>query len=230
MTLFVRLRSGDISDLLMTFLTQSEAHLRSLHSEIESSEHLAAINASIDDDNASMLREIERFTRRNCNLKEQEEKQKAVLGKLRAIKREFAQRETADRERRREEAAHADEEQRRAEADTLARSLPRMRQQFKLSAQQEAFLCFVNECATSVRSVIRGVLNVEAAQLQVGTEWFEAPKLAAMITEIVKMTDRLQQAEPMTLAGTKQVLTLATAYFAFSALFDESEKFIASES
>jgi hypothetical protein len=47
-----------------------------------------------------MLCEIEQLTRHNHDLKEQTEKQKLMLGKLCAMKREFAQRPNADRERR----------------------------------------------------------------------------------------------------------------------------------
>ena len=45
----LKLRSGDISDLTATFLTQSEAHLKSLDSQIESSNHLSEVNQQIDD-------------------------------------------------------------------------------------------------------------------------------------------------------------------------------------
>jgi hypothetical protein len=93
------------------------------------STHVCIVNVSIDDDDKSMFREFEQLTRHNHDLKEQTENPKGVLGTLCVIKREFAQRQNADRERRREEAACAAEEKRCAEADTLARSLSMMRQQ-----------------------------------------------------------------------------------------------------
>jgi hypothetical protein len=226
----LRLRSGDISDLSTTFLTQSEAHVVSLTNELASSEHLAVVNQSIDEDNASMLIEIERLTRRNRDLKEQEAKQKAVLAKLKAIKAEFAARAAADAEEVRAAAAREALRKRRAEADRLAQSLPRERTQFRVSAEQEAFLTFMTECATSIRSVMLGLLQRETATVQ-GTagEPFEAPKLSAMIAEISEMTAELEKLPPMSPDAEKHILTPAAAYFAFSAPFDESDDFLQTE-
>lgn len=226
----LRLRSGDISNLSTTFLTQSEAHLQSLNSQIASSEHLSEVNQTIDDDNASMLREIERLTKKNQHLKEQEEKQKSVLAKLKTIKREFAEREHAEEQMKKAVAAKAIEEKKREE-EVRARNVPQPKPEFHMSQEQEAFITFLNECATSVRSILIDMVGDESKRLPENDipDRFEAPKLSAMITEIKQMTEQLSDVKPNTAGSSKPVLTPAAAYFAFSAPFDESDNFIASE-
>jgi chromosome segregation ATPase len=228
----LRLRSGDISDLSATFLTQAEGHLHSLNSQIESSDHLSLVNQTIDDDNASMMREIERLSRRRTLLKEQEEKQKTVLVKLKAIKKEFADRQAADEQLKKSQSLRLIEEQKRVEADALARSLRIQKPPFKMNEEQEAFVTFLNECATSVKSVMVDLLGEERGPVTVSpNERFEAPKLSAMIAQIKDMTPKIGELRPTTPGGsTKHVLTPAAAYFAFSAPFDEGDDFIASES
>jgi chromosome segregation ATPase len=222
----LRLRSGDISDLSTTFLTQSEAHLQSLNSEIESSQHLAAVNQSIEEDNFSMQTEIERLIKRNQQLKEQEEKQKSVLTKLKAIRKEFRQKEEADRELQIAMAAKKALAKRQAEqkGDAGAEET-----QFHMAQEDEAFLTFLNECATSIRSVMLGMFNKETAPTTAQEDFFEAPKLTAMIEEIRQMIPQLSNVEPMTADATKHILTPAAAYFAFSAPFDDRDDFIRSE-
>jgi chromosome segregation ATPase len=222
----LRLRSGDISDLSTTFLTQSEAHLQSLNSEIESSQHLARVNQSIEEDNFSMQREIERLTRRNNELKEQEQKQKSVLTKLKAIRTEFKQKEEADREAQREIAAKKALAKRQEEQETDAEA---ENTEFRMDQEAEAFLTFLNECATSIRSVMLGLLKREPARAEAQGDFFEAPKLGAMIEEIRQMIPQLSDVEPTTADATKHILTPAAAYFAFSAPFDDRDDFIRSE-
>jgi hypothetical protein len=228
----LRLRTGDISDLSTTFLTPAEGHLESLNSQIQSSEHLSVVNQTVDDDNATMMREIERLSRRNATLNEQEEKQKSVLAKLKAIKKEFADRKAADEQHKKSETLRQIKEQKRVEADALARSLRMQRPPFKMSEEQEAFITFLNECATSIKSVMVDLLGEESGPVSVSpNERFEAPKLSAMMSQIKEMTEKVTHLRPATpSSGTKHILTPAAAYFAFSAPFDDGDDFIASES
>jgi hypothetical protein len=224
----LRLRSGDISDLSTTFLTQSEAHLQSLNSQLASSEHLSMVNQAIDDENASMLREIERLTRKNQQLKEQEEKQQSVLTKLRAIRKEFQEKEAMQEQSRKRALREREEKKREEEEAARARNLPKP--EFHLSEEQEAFITFLNECSTSVRSVLIDILGEEAKVAPAaGSERFEAPKLSSMISEIRELTEKLDEVKPTGVSGKKPVLTPAAAYFAFSAPFDDTDDFIASE-
>ncbi|OHS98720.1 hypothetical protein TRFO_08713 [Tritrichomonas foetus] len=225
----LRLRSGDISHLSTTFLTQSEAHLKSLDSQIESSKHLSEVNQTIDDDNASMQREIERLTKKNQNLKEQEEKQQAVLAKLKAIKQEYIQREQEEEEIKKNAELQEREEKKREE-EVRARNMPKPKPEFKMSAEHESFITFLNECATSVRSILIDMLGENMGKpTTTQSDRFEAPKLSAMIEEIKEMTNRLDNRKPMTAGSKKPVLTPAAAYFAFSAPFDDSDDFISTE-
>lgn len=225
----LRLRSGDISELSTTFLTQSEQHLQSLHSQIASSEHLSEVNQTIDDDNSTVLREIERLTKRNRHLKEQEEKQRAVIVKLETIKRDFQAREAAA-EQTRKRAEAKEREEKRKEEEVRARNMPKPKPEFKMSKEQEAFITFLNECATSVRSILIDMTGETPEQTAaISAERFEAPKLSAMIAEIKDMTERIEDAKPEGTGAARPVLTPAAAYFAFSAPFDESDNFIESE-
>jgi peptidoglycan hydrolase CwlO-like protein len=225
----LRLRPGDISDLSTTFLTQSEAHLQSLNSQIASSKHLSVVNQTIDDDNAQLMREIERLSKKNRELKEQENKQKSVIAKLKAVKREFALRETT-RLQSRKAAAAQESEDRKREADVRANSLRAQTQEFKMSEEQEAFITFLNECATSVRSVMNDLLGrLTSLTINPANERFEAPRLSAMIAEIREGTSQLEALSETPESRAKHVLTPAAAYFAFSAPFDDSDDFIASE-
>ncbi|OHT01609.1 hypothetical protein TRFO_07515 [Tritrichomonas foetus] len=226
----LRLRSGDISNLTTTFLTQSEAHLKSLDSQIESSKHLSEVNQTIDDDNASMQREIDRLTKKNQHLKEQEEKQQTVLAKLKAIKREFRQREEEEEEIKKN-AAKREREEKRKEDEIRQRNMPKPTPEFRMSEEQEAFITFLNECATSVRSIIHDMLGVKSDKPTTAqSDRFEAPKLSSMITEIKDLSEHLKEERPKTTETTgKPVLTPAAAYFAFSAPFDESDNFITTE-
>jgi DNA repair exonuclease SbcCD ATPase subunit len=225
----LRLRPGDISDLSTTFLTQSEAHLQSLNSQIESSEHLSVVNYTIDDENGQLMREIERLSKKNQELKEQEEKQKCVLAKLKAVKREFAERQAADQQLRKAAAAR-EKEDRKREADVRAKSLHAQKQEFKMNQEQEAFITFLNECATSVRSVMNNLLGRQTViALNPANERFEAPRLSAMIAEIREGTGQLETVSEAPESRSRHVLTPAAAYFAFSAPFDDGDDFIASE-
>jgi peptidoglycan hydrolase CwlO-like protein len=225
----LRLRPGDISDLTTTFLTQSEAHLHSLNSQIASSQHLSDVNQTIDGDNSTMLREIERLDRKNQQLKEQEERQKSVLAKLKAVKQEFAERDAAEAQKKRAEAARERQEKKREEEDR-ARNAPKPKPEFHMSQEQEAFITFLNECATSIRSVMIDILGENSTTIAPQpSDRFEAPKLSAMINEIKDMTATLKNTKPKSAGGSTPVLTPAAAYFAFSAPFDDSDEFIASE-
>jgi hypothetical protein len=227
----LKLRPGDISNLSATFLTQSEAHLQSLNSQIESSDHLSVVNQTIDDDNVAMMHEIERLTKRNATLKDQQEKQKSVLAKLKTIKKEFADRKAAEEQMKKTETLRFLKEQKRVEADALARSMRTPKPPFKMSEEQEAFITFLNECATSIRSVMVDLLGQESGPVTVSpNERFEAPKLSAMIAQIKEMTPKIKDVRPPTPeASSKHVLTPAAAYFAFSAPFDDGDDFIPSE-
>jgi hypothetical protein len=210
-------------------LTQSEAHLQSLNSQIGSSQHLSEVNHTIDDDNVSLFREIEKLDRKNHQLKDQEEKQKSVLAKLKAIRQEFRDRDLAEVHRKKEEAARERQEKRREE-EVRARNAPKPKPEFHMSSDQEAFITFLNECATSIRSVMIEVLGESAdATIPQPSDRFEAPKLSAMINEIRGMTEQLTGVKPKSPAESKPILTPAAAYFAFSAPFDDSDNFIASE-
>jgi hypothetical protein len=226
----LRLRPGDISDLSAIFLTQSEAHLQSLNSQIESSEHLSAVNETVDTGNGSLQLEIERLSHRTSTLKEQEEKQQSVLAKLKTIKKEFADRRAADEQLKKTIALKQIKEQKRVEADALAKSLRQQKPPFKMNEQQEAFITFLNECATSVKSVMVDILGNEAIPVPVSPEErFEAPRLTAMMNEIKEMTERIAERPRTPTRASKHILTPAAAYFAFSAPFDDADEFIASE-
>jgi pantothenate synthetase len=189
------------------------------------------VNQTVDDDNASMMREIEKLSRRNAALKDQEEKQKSVLAKLKAIRKEFADRKTADEHQKKAATLRQIKEQKKVEADALARSLRMQKPPFKMSEEQEAFITFLNECATSIKSVMVDLLGEDSGPVTVSpNERFEAPKLSAMMSQIKEMTDKVTQLRPTTPGGrAKHILTPAAAYFAFSAPFDDGDDFIESE-
>jgi peptidoglycan hydrolase CwlO-like protein len=225
----LRLRPGDISNLTTQFLTQSEAHLQSLNSQIGSSQHLSDVNHTIDEDNTSLLKEIDKLDRKNQQLKDQEEKQKAVLLKLKAIRQEFQERDLAEAHKKKEAAARERQEKKREE-EVRARMAPKPKPEFHLNSEQEAFITFLNECSTSIRSVMVEVLGEGAnATVPQPSDRFEAPKLSAMINEIRQMTEKLSAVKPTSPSESKPILTPAAAYFAFSAPFDDSDDFIASE-
>lgn len=225
----LRLRSGDISKLSTSFLTLSEAHLKNLDAQIESSKHLSQVNESINEDNLTMQREIDRLSKKNDHLKEQEFKQRAVLAKLRAIKQEFEQKEAEEIENRK--SALATQKEVKKQEDTVqVQDEPKQKPQFKLSSEQESFITFLNECATSIRSILIDMLGEKPDTPNAkSSDRFEAPKLSSMIIEIKEMTARIHNTKPLTPSAKKPTLTPAAAYFAFSAPFDESDNFIETE-
>lgn len=225
----LRLRSGDISKLSTSFLTLSEAHLKSLDSQIESSKHLSEVNETINEDNLTMQHEIDRLSKKNQHLKEQEEKQRAVLTKLRAIKQEFEQKEAEELENRKNAVIHEKEVKKREE-EVRANNVPKPKPPFKMSSEQEAFITFLNECATSIRSILLDMLGEQPNKPDTkNSDRFEAPKLSAMINEIKEMTNIIRTTKPQITSARKPTLTPAAAYFAFSAPFDESDNFIETE-
>jgi hypothetical protein len=100
-----------------------------------------------------------------------------------------------------------------------------------MSQEHEQFIAFLNECATSIRSVMIDLLGgvAEGAVREAQAERFEAPKLSAMIAEIKEMTMRIEEGNPVGEGRSAHVLTPAAAYFAFSAPFDAGDEFIPSE-
>jgi hypothetical protein len=153
--------------------------------------------------------------------------------KLKAIKKEFADKKAADEQFKKTMTLRQIKEQKRVEADALARSLRMQKPPFKMSEEQEAFITFLNECATSIKSVMIDILGEDQSPVTISpNERFEAPKLSAMMTQIQEMTEKMVELRPKTPCGggSKHILTPAAAYFAFSAPFDDGDEFIASES
>lgn len=228
----LRLRSGDISKLSTSFLTLSEAHLKSLDSQISASKHLSGVNQTINEDNYSIQREIDRLVRKNQTLKEQEEKQRTVISKLRQIQLEFQQKEQEEMEIRRNQEISERQMKKRQEEEVRAQKVTKPKEEFKLTQSQEAFITFLNECATSVRSILYDILCIKLEKPKTNhSERFEAPKLSSMISEIKDLVSRVHNSTKPLTAGTtrKSTLTPAAAYFAFSAPFDESDDFIETE-
>lgn len=231
----LRLRTGDISDLTTTFLTQSEAHLKSLDSQYQSSKQLSEVNNTIDDENISLQRDIERLSKKSKSLKEQQERQKAVLMKLRTIREEFKERELREKEMKKIISAREREEKRKEE-ENRAKNAPKPKSEYKMTKDDEAFITFLNECATSVRSIMYDMLGekYKKSEVPLQNERFEAPKLSAMISEIKLLTNKLDEIDPSIEkkeeSEGKPILTPAAAYFAFSAPFDDSDNFITTES
>jgi len=225
----LRLRSGDISELSTTFLTQSEQQVESLNSQLEASRHLSDVNDTIEEDNLSMQQEIGRLKKKTVRLREQAEKQKRVIEKLNDIKTEFQEREKE--ERLIQKMKNDKKKEQKIEKEIKERSKPPPKPQFQMTKEQESFITFLNECATSVRSVLKQMLDdndtSEAPNTQ--SERFEAPKLSSMIAEIKQLTQKLEQKGHKPDPSRRPVLTPAAAYFAFSAPFDESDEFIPSE-
>lgn len=225
----LRLRSGDISKLSTSFLTLSEAHLKSLDSQIESSKHLSEVNETINEDNLTMQREIDRLTKKNQHLKEQEEKQRTVLTKLRSIKQEFQQKEAEELEIKKNAEIH-ERKVKKQEEEVKTKNATKPKPPFKLNQEQESFITFLNECATSIRSILIDILGETPNKPDTkSSDRFEAPKLSAMINEIKEMTNRVRTTKPIVTSARKPTLTPAAAYFAFSAPFDESDNFIETE-
>lgn len=227
----LKLRPGDISDLTTTFLAQSEAHLKSLNSQIDSSRHLSEVNQTIDDENITLQREIDRLTQKNHHLKEQEENQKAVLAKLRLIKNGFKEKEMQERAMKKAASARRREEKRREE-EIKAKNAPKPKDEYRMTHEQESFLTYLNECATSIRSILLDILgkNADKKPEEIQTERFEAPKLSAMISEIKTLSSQIGNVQrPSGKEEVIPVLTPAAAYFGFSAPFDNSYTFITSD-
>lgn len=231
----LRLKPGDISNLTTTFLTQSEAHLKSLDSQFASSKQLSEVNNTIDDENITLQRDIDRLAKKKSSLKEQQDRQKAVLSKLKAIREEFKERELQEKEMRKIITAREREEKRREE-ENRAKNIQKPKPEYKMTEQDEAFITFLNECATSVRSIIYDMLgeNSRKSEFLIQNERFEAPKLSSMISEIKCLSSRLDEidapVEKKDGSKGKPILTPAAAYFAFSAPFDESDNFVTTES
>lgn len=231
----LRLRAGDISNLTTTFLTQSEAHLKSLDSQFASSKQLSEVNNTIDDENISLQRDIDRLAKKKNSLKEQQERQKAVLSKLKTIREEFKERELQEKEMKKIITAREREEKRREEENRI-KNTPKPKPEYKMTEEDEAFITFLNECATSVRSIIYDMLgeNSRKSEIHLQNERFEAPKLSSMISEIKSLTTKLDEidapVEKKDESKGKPILTPAAAYFAFSAPFDESDNFVSTES
>ncbi|EAY14923.1 hypothetical protein TVAG_380330 [Trichomonas vaginalis G3] len=226
----LRLRSDDISPQSTTFLTQSEQQVQNLTQQLESSQHLAEVNETIEEDNMSMQQEISRLQKKTDRLRDQEEKQLNVIAKLKAIKKEFEEKEKAEaQEKLRREQERKMEQQRIEAIEEAKRNMP-PKPEFKMSQDQEAFLTFLNECATTVRSVLKQLLgNSEKIEVTPKDDRFEAPKLTAMIAEIKEMTSKLDSAPKSSFKEKRPILTPAAAYFAFSAPFDDADDYIKSE-
>jgi hypothetical protein len=122
------------------------------------------------------------------------------------------------------------QEKKRVEADALARSMRPQKPPFKMNEEQEGFITFLNECGTTIKSVMIDLLKTEIVPEPISpTDRFEAPKLTAMMNEIKEMTQQIAAEPDPTPRTSKHILTPAAAYFAFSAPFDDTDEFIASE-
>ena len=225
----LRLRSGDISEQSTTFLTQSEQQVQNLQQQLESSQHLAEVNETIEDDNMSMRQEIKRLKTKTERLRDQEEKQINVVAKLKAIQKEFKDKEKSDAlEKKKIKKRELIEKKKIAEEE--ARKKPKPKPEFKMSAEQEAFFTFLTECSTTVRSVLKQINGKDVnTPVTPKNDRFEAPKLVAMIEEIKEMTNLLSSRPQSNLKEKRSILTPAAAYFAFSAPFDDGDEFIKSE-
>lgn len=225
----LRLRPGDMSELSATFLTQSEQQVKSLNSQLESTGHLATVNKNIEEENANTMDEILQLQKSNEQLRLQVEQQKNVIEKLKSIQREFEERDKHDKMMKQIAKEKALMEKKRREEATKE-NIPESKPQFQMSQEQEAFLTFLNECATSVRSVLKQLLGEDSkSKVTPKDDKFEAPKLTAMVHEIKDMTLKLDANPISKLNCSKPILTPAAAYFAFSAPFDDSDEFIKSE-
>ncbi|KAH0790892.1 hypothetical protein GPJ56_005027 [Histomonas meleagridis] len=221
----LHLQPGDISNLTAIFLTQSEAHLQSLNSQLESTNQMADLNQSIEEENNSLIHEIEEQDQKNQELKDQEEEQNKVLSKLRAVKSEFQEKERILTQRKKKPLKTEHPEKKNvSEQDT-----PKKKKEFKLTQEHESFITFLNECSTFVRSVLIGILHESPKNESNENNRFEAPKLSSMITQIKEMSDKIDSNLVKDFSGQRPILTPAAAYFAFSAPFDESDNFIESE-
>ena len=179
-----------------------------------------------------MQKEIHKLTIKKQRFHEREEKQERVLNKLQKIKEEFSQREETAAREARERKLKAKEAMNLQKIKS--REVPKQpKPEFHMSAEQESFLTFLNECATSVNSILTQLLGVEHQESEIeGAERFEAPKLTAAIKKVKELTEILDQTNLSELnieSVKKPVLTPATAYFAFSAPFDDTDDFISSE-